>query len=53
MKIKLQKIICKRCGWEWTPRKPEVMVCPKCHSPYFDKEKKHGEKNRPEWKKIW
>ncbi len=30
MKIKIQKMICKRCGHEWVPRKEEVIICPKC-----------------------
>ena len=40
MIIKLSKLFCKRCGYEWVPKKEEVRVCPKCHSPYFDKERK-------------
>lgn len=40
---------CKRCSHEWTPRsnKPP-RVCPKCKSPYWDRERirlvKKGEK---------
>lgn len=26
-----------RCSHKWVPRKPEVRVCPKCHSPYWDR----------------
>src|SRR5205823_2774399 len=30
---------CDRCGHEWIPRKPgdEPRVCPKCHSPWWNK----------------
>jgi Zn finger protein HypA/HybF involved in hydrogenase expression len=38
MKVKVSEIICKRCGHKWHPRKCEVVVCPKCHSPYWNKE---------------
>jgi predicted Zn-ribbon and HTH transcriptional regulator len=32
---------CKRCGHEWpTKDVTSVRVCPKCHSPWWDKEKK-------------
>jgi predicted Zn-ribbon and HTH transcriptional regulator len=38
MKIQIKKQLkCKRCGYEWNPRKTDVRVCPKCHSPYWDK----------------
>jgi len=30
---------CKRCGHKWIPRKIRTMVCPKCHSPYWNTEK--------------
>ena len=34
---------CKRCKHSWTPRKnPSLgkpLVCPRCHSPYWDEEK--------------
>jgi Zn finger protein HypA/HybF involved in hydrogenase expression len=33
MKVRLVKLRCSRCGHTWTPRKPVVYVCPKCHSP--------------------
>ena len=32
--------ICKRCGHRWYPHQPEVTICPKCKSPYWNKEKK-------------
>ena len=42
MKINLNKfqIECKRCGHRWIPRKVEIRICPKCKSPYWDKDKK-------------
>lgn len=31
---------CKRCSHEWHPRKTELpILCPKCKSPYWDREK--------------
>lgn len=36
MKIELNKLTCVRCGHEWTPRKPEINICPKCKSHYWD-----------------
>ena len=40
MKVNIGKVSCKRCGYSWYPRKPEVRVCPKCKSPYFDRDRK-------------
>src|SRR5258708_12732 len=34
---------CERCGHEWVPRRDlsvEPRVCPKCHSPYWDRARK-------------
>ena len=39
MKVKINELECKRCHHKWLPRKAEVMLCPKCHSPYWNKEK--------------
>ncbi len=39
MQVKLKKIKCVRCGWEWKPRKEDVRQCPKCKTAYFDIEK--------------
>lgn len=37
--IHIQKKKCRRCNHEWFPRKTErPVVCPKCHSPYWEKE---------------
>lgn len=30
-------LTCKRCGHEWVPRISSPAVCPKCHSPYWNK----------------
>lgn len=38
MKVKTIELNCKRCQHKWHPRKGEVMVCPKCHSPYWNRE---------------
>ena len=40
MRITLPKLSCKRCGYKWIPRKVEIRICPKCKSPYWDREKK-------------
>jgi len=40
MKIKIIKIKCFKCGHSWIPRKPDVRMCPKCKTPYFDVERK-------------
>jgi len=45
MKIELKKLKCKRCSYRWIPRQEDVRLCPRCHSSYFDKEKKNGKKN--------
>lgn len=31
---------CKRCGWKWISKLASPTVCPKCHSAYWDKERK-------------
>ena len=31
---------CLRCGHEWPSKQPHPRVCPKCKSPYWDKERK-------------
>ena len=42
--VKLPKLHCKRCGHKWIPRKEgeEPRVCPKCKSPYWNKERGKG-----------
>lgn len=45
---KLKILTCKRCGHNWVPRKSNPIVCPYCHSPYWDKpaSTKKGSKKR-------
>jgi hypothetical protein len=37
---------CKRCSHEWTPRRRNVTICPKCKSPYWNKEKTRVRKEK-------
>lgn len=30
---------CRRCGWTWKPRVPNPGRCPKCNSPYWNRER--------------
>ena len=40
MKIEIPQRKCKRCGHVWLLKKPqEPVVCPKCKSPYWDRER--------------
>lgn len=39
MKVETKPLRCKRCGHTWYPRQAEVRTCPKCRSPYWDKER--------------
>ncbi len=36
MEIKITKIKCLRCGYEWFPRSNRVMVCCHCKSAYWN-----------------
>ena len=39
-RIKVPTLKCLRCGHEWIPNRPvEPKVCPKCKSPYWNKNK--------------
>lgn len=39
--IKVKGYRCLRCKHEWLPKgKEEPRVCPKCHSPYWNKPRK-------------
>lgn len=40
MEIELTALKCKRCGYEWMPRKQNVRQCPKCKTTYWNKERK-------------
>ena len=42
--VNLIKLVCKRCGWSWTPRGAEVRICPRCKSKLWDKERGSGGK---------
>ena len=35
----LIKVVCLRCNHNWIPRVEEVKWCPKCKSPYWNKQK--------------
>ncbi|KKK90963.1 hypothetical protein LCGC14_2717700, partial [marine sediment metagenome] len=38
--MKLTRLTCNRCGYEWIPRSDKrPKNCPKCASPYWDKER--------------
>lgn len=34
--MKLKKLECKRCEYEWVARTEAPRVCPKCKSPYWN-----------------
>ena len=52
MKINIKKLTCRRCGHQWYPRLPEVKMCAKCKTKYWDKEKKKSlRRNRLFW--VW
>jgi Zn finger protein HypA/HybF involved in hydrogenase expression len=34
--MELVTVKCLRCGKSWTPRKLPIIVCAKCHSPYWN-----------------
>lgn len=34
-----KQLKCQRCTHKWTPRTREVLTCPKCKSPYWNKRK--------------
>ncbi len=36
---KVKIFICKRCDHDWASRLDKPMICPKCKSPYWDKDK--------------
>jgi len=40
MEVKLNKIQCKRCGYQWLPRKTDIRQCPKCKTAYWELERK-------------
>jgi len=42
MEVKINKLHCTHCGWEWIPRKTTVYVCPHCHVYTWDKPRPRG-----------
>lgn len=44
-KRKLTEVECLRCDYKWYPRKPLIIRCPHCGSPYWNRERnvKKGE----------
>lgn len=34
-----KELKCKRCGYQWIPRKKVVRTCPRCKSHLWNKEK--------------
>ncbi|MFQ5976461.1 MAG: hypothetical protein ACE5J5_09135 [Candidatus Hydrothermarchaeales archaeon] len=52
MKIRIEKLKCKRCRHEWMPRTSDVRKCPRCQTAFWDVE---GEKKlaAEEWKKVF
>lgn len=45
VKIILEGYLCERCEHKWVSRlKKEPIVCPKCHSPYWNKKPKDKNK---------
>jgi len=40
MKINIIKLKCKRCEHVWVPTQEEIRICPKCKSPYWDRERR-------------
>ena len=44
--LTIHRNTCERCGHSWLPRSEEKpTICPKCKSPYWDKERKDKSKN--------
>lgn len=43
----MEKLICKRCKHEWVRRQEKLPVkCPKCTSPYWDKDYAEKSQNK-------
>lgn len=41
----ITKLTCNRCGKSWWPKSPKLpLQCPKCRSPYWNRERKHPKK---------
>lgn len=37
MKVKIPTETCRKCGYEWIPRKENIKVCPRCKSRDWNK----------------
>jgi len=46
IKVMIEKMKCLRCGHTWIARKKEeeIRICPRCKSPYFNRERKDENK---------
>ena len=51
--VNLIKLVCKRCGWIWTPRGAEVRICPRCKSKLWEKERDAEKQAGEEPPIIW
>jgi DNA-directed RNA polymerase subunit RPC12/RpoP len=38
MKIKVTKLHCLRCKWDWFPTQEDINQCPHCRSKYWNVE---------------
>lgn len=45
--VKLPEATCKRCGWVWVPRVKKPRWCPKCNSPYWNRERTRESESMP------
>jgi len=43
-KIRIPKLKCRQCGYEWVPRTTDVRACPKCRSLRWDRPPRKGAK---------
>jgi len=50
MEFQLFKAKCKKCDWEWIPRKPKIYVCPHCHSFMWNEENVTRSNKWHDWK---
>ena|SRR3990167_10532908 len=52
METEVKELYCKRCGHKWFPRQSEVRICPRCKSPYWDKERQ-GENTKQKYPRVY